>query len=286
VPDPVVKEFSLYVDTYETHAVVQKIAAETLMQLLKQEYQPENFSTPGQSGTGAAKIIARPLSILEIGCGTGILTRPLLELFPESYFLCVDGSKAMLQKLKKSIRGEVAHTSTRLKEIDCNRLSEFLFHPNFSADLVVSSFALQWMYDLPFALRSISAVLIPGGLLAIAIPGSESFPEWRQACDLAEVPFTANPLPGHQELHNTFSQLKFAGALHESVVTQRFRSSRDFFKSLKMAGASKQLLLPGEPERKLSARDFNRLVKAWDSLYSPGKVELSYQIILAVLEKH
>jgi hypothetical protein len=53
-----------------------------------------------------------------------------------------------------------------------------------------------------------------------------------------------------------------------------------------MAGASKQLLMPGEPERKLSARDFNRRVKAWDSLYSPGKVELSYQIILAVLEKH
>lgn len=274
--DPVVREFSLYVDSYEKHAQVQKIAADSLMQLIKEDYGTDPL---------ASGLRARPLSILEVGCGTGILTRQLVEHFPESYFLCVDASKAMLLQLKKSLRTTLAPTTVRAKVVDCNRFGEFLFHPNCSADLVVSSFALQWLYDLPFALKSMSSVIIPGGRFALALPGQRSFPEWRQACDLAEVPYTGNLLPSHEELHEIFSRLGFSGSLHESIVTQRFESSRDFFKSLKLAGASKQLLLPGQSEVVLSSRDFKRLVKAWDSLYSPGPVESSYQIIIANMEK-
>ena len=66
--------------------------------------------------------------------------------------------------------------------------------------LLLSSFALQWLEDPCRQLEHWCRQLRPGGWLALAVPTSASFPQWRQAAEAAAVPWSALPLPTAAEL--------------------------------------------------------------------------------------
>ncbi|NQT94403.1 MAG: methyltransferase type 11, partial [Lentisphaerae bacterium] len=73
LPEPhanIAARFTAAAPTYEQHAEVQTRAADEVMRLL------ENISLPQR--------------ILELGCGTGILTRRLVAAFPDAEFTALD----------------------------------------------------------------------------------------------------------------------------------------------------------------------------------------------------
>ena len=46
------------------------------------------------------------LSILDLGCGDGIISKILSQRYPNNTFYLLDGSNVMLEKVSKSIRRE------------------------------------------------------------------------------------------------------------------------------------------------------------------------------------
>ncbi len=267
---PVVTEFSKHAESYDKFAVVQKTAADLLIKMMN-ESQVEPSSN---------------LIVLEIGAGTGILTSNLLEANPSSCFVCLDASSTMLRKLRKKLAPQVKDSQILTYLIDCNRLSEFMLDSEFNFDMVVSSFAIQWINDLPYLFRSINKLLRAGGRLAFCLPGQDSFPEWQEACSLAGVPYTANSLPSYEEVVNACSNAGFSGDFQQLSITQKFDKSRDFFHSLRQTGASKRHQRNPEPAPILNASQFSKLEKSWDSLFLNNQIEVSYQAIFAILEKN
>ena len=107
-----------------------------------------------------------PLRILDVGAGTGTLTRAVTTRWPSASVSAVDGSAGMLAAAR-------ALTSASLPAAAAARidwqagLAERLPFADGAFDLVVSSFVYQLVPDRPAALREAFRVLEPGGTLAI-----------------------------------------------------------------------------------------------------------------------
>ena len=85
------QSFSTACHTYDEHADIQRQAAKQLMEQL-----PEN-----------------PSSILDVGCGTGILTQLLISTYPEALTTALDMSSNMIQ-MSKTKTDPHNNTGTRL----------------------------------------------------------------------------------------------------------------------------------------------------------------------------
>ena len=100
-----------------------------------------------------------PRRILELGCGTGNLTVPLVARYPETPLTCVDASEEML-----------VITSNRLAEAGRTR-DLYLIASTFESltpslgafDLVVSSISIHHVADKALLYRTLYDVIDPGG---------------------------------------------------------------------------------------------------------------------------
>jgi SAM-dependent methyltransferase len=94
-------------------------------------------------------------SVLELGAGTGKLTRTLVDLGHDVH--ATDPDEAMLEVL----RGHLPDVRTSVGS------AEHIPAPDLTYDVVVAGQAFHW-FDLDKALPEISRVLNPGGTLALA----------------------------------------------------------------------------------------------------------------------
>ncbi|NEU10711.1 methyltransferase domain-containing protein [Methylobacterium sp. BTF04] len=138
---------------YDRAAVIQAVAAERL----------------------AVRIAAAPLPpaprILEIGCGTGLLTTALRRRLTPSCLIASDIAPGMVRRCARRMGAEVQGLVMD-GERPC--LAQ-------GFDLIASSLAAQWFEDLDGTLARLAGLLAPGGLLAVATLASGTFHEWRRA---------------------------------------------------------------------------------------------------------
>ncbi len=104
---------------------------------------------------------------VDLGCGTGDLTRTLLARWPDADVLGVDSSEAMLA------RATAGATSPRLRFA----LSDLrVWTPEAKLDRIVSNAALQWVADHDALLARLVGFLAPGGALAVQMPHNDDSP--------------------------------------------------------------------------------------------------------------
>ncbi len=101
----------------------------------------------------------QPEVVLDLGCGTGQLTRRLTERFPDAEVVGLDYSAGMLSEASDRV-GSTAN----LVRAD----AQFLPLRSASADVVVCTESFHWYRDQRLALAELVAVLRPGGQLVIA----------------------------------------------------------------------------------------------------------------------
>ena len=117
---------------------------------------------------------------VDLGCGTGELTRELHLRTGAAETLGVDSSEAMLAKAVP-----LAGDGLRFERADIGA-----FAPRGEYDLVFSNAALHWVPDHPALLARLSAALRPGGQLAFQVPDNFEHASHRAAeRAAAEEPF-------------------------------------------------------------------------------------------------
>jgi trans-aconitate 2-methyltransferase len=118
-------------------------------------------SAPFDDLLGLVKI--RPhLKVVDLGCGTGELTRRLADALPESDVLGLDLSTEMLDRA-----AQYARAGLRFEHGDQANLSG-------SFDLIFSNAALQWSEDHPALLSHLYGCLAQGGQLAVQVPSNHT----------------------------------------------------------------------------------------------------------------
>lgn len=99
--------------------------------------------------------------VADLGCGTGELTRTLLDQFPQASVIGVDHSQEMLA------RAEAGAAHPRLRFVRADLAS---WEPGAPLDRIVSNAALQWLPDHGALLERLARWLAPQGALAVQVP--------------------------------------------------------------------------------------------------------------------
>lgn len=124
-------------------------------------------------------ISVRPnMSVVDLGCGTGHLTKILHETLGAKKTLGIDSSATML-KDSKLLEG--SGTGLQFKQMDIDD-----FNPTEKYDLIFSNAALQWIPNHVELFARLSRYLSKQGQIAIQMPSNFDYPTHTIAKELAQ----------------------------------------------------------------------------------------------------
>lgn len=165
--------------------------------------------------------------VLELGCGTGLLTARLLEKLPgDARLLATDLSPAMLDQARLRLNDP----RLALAVMDAERPAGV----DGGFDLIVSSLAAQWFADLPATLAGLAALLAPAGVLRITTLGSRTFMEWRAAHAIQGL---QSGVPDYPDAQGLAAMLP-GSAVASELLSARHDDARGFLRELNAIGAA------------------------------------------------
>ncbi len=208
--------------------------------------------------------------ILELGCGTGILSRGLKKLFPDSSILLTDSAPGMVSVCRTRV-----HPSSLVRySLWDFESAEF---PG-SYDLAVSSCALQWLARPEEIGRKMFSAVSTGGWTAHAIPVTGMLRELESSfLGTGCVPPALDYLTG-EEWNGIFTEAGFSLAEN---LTRRFTvmypSPADAVRAVNGIGASLSGLSGGE---NVSPSALRRALGYYGERYGApcGGVPASYEV--------
>lgn len=134
-----------------------------------------------------ARVAAQnPRRVVDLGCGSGVLTATLARRWPDAIIEGLDSSEEMIDRTR-------ALASARLRF----RLADLhSWQPPLDLDLLVSNATLQWVPDHRELLRVWAASLRPDAWLAFQVPANFSSPSHALMRELAATPRWRDRLAG------------------------------------------------------------------------------------------
>ena len=219
----------------------------------------------------ASQVAALPLPaaprILEIGCGTGHLTRALRPQIGGDWWVS-DIAPAMVEQCRQQ------HGAT-LKYLVMDAERPALAAGRF--DLIVGSLTAQWFVDLARTLATLADMLAPGGRIALATLGTDSFAEWRAAHRAIGLHAATPVYPDARALAHAFPTT-MAVTLTEENYSAPCDDPLDFMRGLRRIGAD----TPAPEARPLNAGQMRQVLRR---LRAQGQRGIGYHLIYAIAEK-
>ena len=142
------KRFRRKLNSYNENARIQKQMAEKLISMIN--------PTPNST------------TILEIGCGTGLLTELVVNKLPFSSYIALD----IVPECENYIKG--IHSEIEFISSD---IEEYIEATDKNFDLIISNASLQWVENFPDFVQKLEKKLKPNGKLLFSTFGKENFRE-------------------------------------------------------------------------------------------------------------
>jgi malonyl-CoA O-methyltransferase len=249
--------FSASASTYEENARFQKMIANELITFIPREIKPS--------------------ILLEIGCGTGLLTRLLIKLFPDSKIHALDLSAAM-----------IAQNKTRLPSHIQWHIADILhFKSEIQFPLVVSNCALHWLESIPEGFRNIYHLIQPGGSLVISIMIDGTLAELHEARKkIAPNKIPPGRLPKINEVLDHLKKINF-NIYHFEEKTHRmsYPTVSSFLRVLHDTGVTSGAI--SQAHQPLNRTELNRLIESYETSYSDAGqgVRATYRTLFIVAER-
>lgn len=125
----------------------------------------------------------RAASILEIGCGTGILSKMLAEHYPSTPLHITDISADMLEAAALTL-SHTAHPALCSMVLDGEH--DIIGNQRFS--LITGNMVCQWFGNIEGGIANMDTMLDDDGALYLTMPGPGSFREWRSTLQSLGLP--------------------------------------------------------------------------------------------------
>ena len=153
--------------------------------------------------------------VLEISCGTGLVTWPLADLVgPTGRVVATDISERMVERTA----AEAARRG--LGQVSCRRVgAESIDEPDDTFDAVVCALGLMYVPEVATALAEMHRVLSPGGRVAVAVWGARAHCGWAEVFPIVESRVASDVCP-------MFFQLGTGDTLAQSLVRAGFANVR------------------------------------------------------------
>ena len=233
------QQFSKNLTNYEENAVVQMIMAEKLVNLLpKKEYK----------------------NILEIGCGTGFLTKLINKNIKFDSYTTIDivgECKDYIYSINpdiKFIKGDIEKTKLTKKY-----------------DLIISNAVFQWISDFEEFIQRLHKNLDTNGILAFATFGKENFKEVKEVGKVSLDYYSKDEL---KELLSNYN----IEHIEEETIVKIFEDIKNMLMHMKKTGVNSL------SEKTWSIKEVNSFIKHYKKLYKDN-VSLTYNPIYVIAKK-
>ncbi len=269
----IAKHFSKAALAYNQHAKVQEQAAQYLLHWILES--PQRWPL----------VLNDNSHILELGCGTGLLTQKLQKQWPWAHINACDISPHMLEIAQSNIKQSTQKNSkpkiAQNTEQDINNTIYWAKHklnwilgdasqltPAHPIDWIVSNFCMQWFDNIYLSLEH---HLKHCRRISFSVPCQGSFVNWENAHTQLGLKAGLWPLPNHQEMIAWLQAKQLQNKLHffrHTVKTHvlQFEQPLDFAQMLKGLGAN----TPRENHQPVPLR---RILK-----HLPSPFETDYQV--------
>ena len=236
------KNFSRSAPDYERHAQLQNGLADELFSSL------DGFE---------------PKRVLDLGCGTGYLTRKLAEKFPAAEVMGIDIAPGMI---------EVANNRNKRKNLKfAVGDGESISFGDGIFDVLVSNASLQWM-NMGKVLGGARRALQSGGRFVFNTFGPQTLKELKASGFHVNEFLSVNQLIELADRHFKIIEIK------SRVISQRFGNVKELVCHLREIGAQN----PGSNPK----ADALRAIKRYRERHSLGEyVIASYEVISGYLTK-
>lgn len=176
----------------------------------------------------AKRIVYQPeiQTILEIGCGTGILTQQLLPIFPFVNWQLTDIAPAMVALCQQRF---AHYPKLTVSCMDGEALTS-----DVSFDLIISSMTMQWFTQLNTSLAALKKKLTSSGRLIFAMLGQNSLHEWRMLCEKWALPIATPSFPHPLQLQKDFPEIE----IETETIVYHYSTCYEFLMTLKKIGAT------------------------------------------------
>jgi malonyl-CoA O-methyltransferase len=251
----IIRNFSEAAAYYEEHAGVQQQTAERLARAL----EPWQYSVPDGP-------------LIEIGSGTGFLSRYLLQMFKSHPLEITDASERMVRFCRDKFSGR---DNASFRQLDAEQYD----WPEESYSLITGNFVAQWFADVPTTLSKMAKALKPGGFMLMSFPGSESYPNWRKYCLELGLPFTANPLPDVEQIVVHLSMGPVKVDFYEDQSSEEYADLYSFFRHLKHSGTSTNF-----SGKRLTPKQLRLLNDYWLKM-NDGKINVHYHTAFIAVKR-
>ena len=250
------RHFDRAARTYSEHALVQAEIAQRFL---------ERFDF----------IKMAPTRILDVGCGTGALTRLLLKKFSSAAVTALDISDNMLQELESSLSfWQRLRKKVRLVQADAEDLP---FDKN-QFDLIVSNLTLQWCNSLDQVFSHIERTLEPQGLFMFTTFGPDTMKELRQAWATVD---SSNHVNLFYDMHDIGDALLRAGfsdpVMDVEHITMTYETMDVLLKDIKKIGATNAT--QGASRGLTSRARLQQFKTEYEKLRQDGLLPVTYEVI-------
>ena len=116
-------------------------------------------------------VLAGDETVLDAGCGTGNVTRLLLERLPRGRVIAVDAAPSMVEQARELLPAGTDVRQADLLELDLGE----------RVDAVLSTATFHWVPDHDLLFRNLHDVLVPGGRLVAQCGGFGNVAEVKAA---------------------------------------------------------------------------------------------------------
>lgn len=216
----------------------------------------------------------RPRVVLDLGAGTGRLTRELQRHYPGALVVALDLALGMLRCAQ--------HHQRRWRRFarvcaDAQRLPL----AGGSVDLVFSNLMLQWCVPPEAALAEVRRVLRPDGLFLFSTFGAQTLQELRAAWAAADGLSHVHHFP---DVHDLGAALLRSGltepVLDVDRLLRRTPDARTLMRGLKAIGAHN--VSAGRPRTLLGRGRLERMQRAYESTRGAAGLPVTYEVIYGV----
>jgi malonyl-CoA O-methyltransferase len=224
------KHFNRHAHEYDQFANVQIHMADRLFTLLEANKSP---------------MAAR---ILEIGSGTGLLTRKLRSLYPEAELIVNDLSESMLETLRIKLGTDTERMEFVLGDAEGAEVIAQLSEKAARAgkfDMIISSATFQWFNQPAATIDQYLRLLNKGGTFAFATFGPQTFYELRASFQAAELELKLPHTKHGQSFSSAEEWLSFfpkqsgtSFEWHDELRVEHFPTVGAFLNAVKRVGAS------------------------------------------------
>ena len=144
------------------------------------------------------------MSVIDLGCGPGPLTKRLADELPGSDVLGIDSSREMLEQASELARPGLRFEQRAIEDVD----GEW--------DVVFTHAAIQWLPDHAALIPRLLSLVRPGGQLAVQLPSNFSHPTHTLIDEVGAGEPYRSGLDGYTHRWEVLDVEEYAELLHAS----------------------------------------------------------------------